>query len=115
MIRETGTKKEAGVAKASNDSVAMEQAKGKIETAFDEIDNLRKGLIEFTESNQSEWTGMTADVFRQVIGAADEKLVKVGDALNTLGQNVGMAAKAYQANEEEQAQTTSKFQALLDG
>lgn len=103
------------MAAASNDSVAMEQAREKIETAFDEIDNLRKGLIDFTESNAHEWTGGTADVFRQVIGRADEKLVKVGDALNTLGQNVGMAAKAYAANEEEQQQTTSKFQALLDG
>jgi WXG100 family type VII secretion target len=103
------------VAAASNDSIAMEQARGKIETAFDGIDQLRKGLVEFVEQNQNEWTGGTANVFREVIGRADEKLVKVSDALNNLGQNVGMAAKAFQANEEEQQQTTSKFQALLDG
>lgn len=103
------------MAAASSDSAAMEQARGKIEETFDAIDNLRKGLVDFTESNAAEFTGQTATVFRRVIGLTDEKLVKIGDALNTLAVNVGGAAKAYAQNEEEQAQITSKFEGLLGG
>jgi WXG100 family type VII secretion target len=101
------------VAAASSDSAAMEQARGKIEETFDAIDGLRKGLVDFSEQNQSEWTGQSAQVFRRVIGLTDEKLVKIGDALNTLATNVGGAAKAYAANEEQQAATTSKYEGLL--
>ncbi|WP_460517217.1 WXG100 family type VII secretion target [Flindersiella endophytica] len=100
---------------ASSDSVAMEQARGKIEETFDAIDGLRKGLVQYAEQNASEWTGQTAGVFQRVIGLTDEKLVKIGDALNTLATNVGGAAKAYASNEEQQAQTTSKFEGLLGG
>lgn len=100
---------------ASSDSVAMEQARGKIETTFDSIDALRKGLVDFSEQNASEWTGQSSEVFRRVIGLTDEKLQRIGDALNTLATNVGGAAKAYSANEEQQSATTKKFEDLLGG
>lgn len=102
------------MAAASNNAANLEMARGKIDESREAIDGLRKGLVSFTEENAHRWRGETAQTFRQVIAAADEKLTKTLEALNDLGEKVGLSAKSYANNESSQQQAMSKFDNLLN-
>lgn len=103
------------MAAASQDSAAIQEAVGQVQTCFDTLNSVRNNMQSFAEEAASQWTGQSSQVFTRVMQAADEKLNKIGEVLNELGEKMGGAALQYQENEAENASQASAIESLLDG
>lgn len=100
---------------ASADSQSIQESVQDVSQCFETLTGVRNNLQSYAEEAASKWAGESAEVFKRVMQSADEKLSKIGEALDELGQKLGGAAMAYQSGEEENAQVASNIENLLSG
>lgn len=100
---------------ASADSQSIQESVNDVQQCFDTLNSVRGNLQAYAEEAASKWAGESAEVFKRVMQSADEKLNKIGEALDDLGQKLGGAALAYQTGEEENSQVASNIENLLSG
>ena len=98
----------------SQDRAAMAQAADRCEQALNTIDSIRDRIRSSKEELRATWAGNTSVTFESVMTTYDTKLKNILDTLNGLIEKLGKQRINYEANEQGNQESISKFDALLN-
>jgi WXG100 family type VII secretion target len=98
----------------SQDRAAMAQAADRCEQALNTIDSIRDKILASKDELRRTWSGDTALTFDSVVNSYDTKLKHILDTLNGLIEKLGKTRVNYEATEQGNNQSISKFDALLN-
>lgn len=92
----------------------MAQAADRCEQALNTIDSIRDRILSSKDELRATWAGNTSVTFERVIGAYDQRMKNILDTLNGLIEKLGKQRINYEANEQGNQESISKFDALLN-